>query len=632
MRSWLRRAAALALAALLLVTSAAALSVEQALRLLEDYYLEPLPAAAYAAGTLDELIAAVGDPYTYYMSAEEYRAFTDGVEGDGSMTGLGVSIVCTEDGVSVVTVYPGSGAEAAGLRAGDLILAIDGVSCVPAAEKHLALLSGDAGTRVTLRVRSRSGEVSDRTVTRRPFTMRNTIVSTDGDAATLRCTSFGSQTGALFRDAVAAHAADARCWIVDLRGNPGGLTQSAVDALAPFAGPGNHLYYLDREGRSSPERTLESRLTDSPVIVLLDRSSASAAEIFAGGIRASGAGILIGSRSYGKGTAQVVLDSDFSASLFRGDALRVTAYRFHSADGNTPNVFGVLPTLSVDPDLADRVAALLCSGAADAQDCLRITLCSRDFYVDLAAARAPENSDATAALLSALPPQVLLDCPAGDARVLLSAAQAAQTFGLLCDSRWFRDVASSPYADGVNALATLGILRGDDGVCFRPAAPLTRAELCAMLAQAMDLADADGSVFSDVRGEDWFCSPVNAMAALGLVQGVGGGRFDPNGPLTQEQFFTIMGRFASLLNFRFREYDRLLASQGLDASLAPASYAVWARADTAALSSFLRDARGNSDPMLVDELANIPPRGQVSREQAAQTLYLVLSGLGVLKF
>jgi hypothetical protein len=100
--------------------------------------------------TLDELIAALGDPYTYYMDASEYAAFTQGVESETTIVGIGAGIRYTERGIELVSVYAGSGAEDAGLRAGDVILAIDGVSCVPGSEQHRDRILGAEGSTVML--------------------------------------------------------------------------------------------------------------------------------------------------------------------------------------------------------------------------------------------------------------------------------------------------------------------------------------------------------------------------------------------------------------------------------------------------------------------------------------------------
>ena len=143
MKKLLNRLLAAICTAGLLLCAASALTVEQAVELLEDYYVDDLPAAAYQATTLDELFQAVGDPYTYYMSAEEYKAFMDSVEGS-SQVGIGVGIQYKEEGILISRIIPGGTAEEAGLKAGDIIVSIDGSSCVPGQESDVNRITGQA--------------------------------------------------------------------------------------------------------------------------------------------------------------------------------------------------------------------------------------------------------------------------------------------------------------------------------------------------------------------------------------------------------------------------------------------------------------------------------------------------------
>ena len=111
-------------AAMTITTSAQALSVEEAYDILQRSYVDKLPRAAQDAKSLDELFSYTDD-YTYYMTAEEYQAFLQGVEGDVSFAGIGAEITYVPEGIRIVSVLKGGGAEKAGLAAGDIIIAID---------------------------------------------------------------------------------------------------------------------------------------------------------------------------------------------------------------------------------------------------------------------------------------------------------------------------------------------------------------------------------------------------------------------------------------------------------------------------------------------------------------------------
>ena len=128
-------------------------------------YVDKLPRAAQDAKSLDELFSYTDD-YTYYMTAEEYQAFLQGVEGDVSFAGIGAEITYVPEGIRIVSVLKGGGAEKAGLAAGDIIIAIESESCAPGGAEHRAKLLGEAGTSVTVTVRHADGTQADYTVTR----------------------------------------------------------------------------------------------------------------------------------------------------------------------------------------------------------------------------------------------------------------------------------------------------------------------------------------------------------------------------------------------------------------------------------------------------------------------------------
>ena len=188
-------------AAMTITTGAQALSVEEAYDILQRSYVDKLPRAAQDAKSLDELFSYTDD-YTYYMTAEEYQAFLQGVEGDVSFAGIGAEITYVPEGIRIVSVLKGGGAEKAGLAAGDIIIAIESESCAPGGAEHRAKLLGEAGTSVTVTVRHADGTQADYTVTRALVTQTNTTVSVTGGVGYIDCDSFGTQTGTYFQEGV----------------------------------------------------------------------------------------------------------------------------------------------------------------------------------------------------------------------------------------------------------------------------------------------------------------------------------------------------------------------------------------------------------------------------------------------
>ena len=615
-------------AALLLATGAQALSVEEAREILQRSYVDRLPRAAQDASSLDELFSYTDD-YTYYMTGEEYKAFLAGVEGEESFAGIGAEITYGEQGITIVSVLKGGGAERAGLTAGDVIIAIDGEKCVPGTAEAREKLLGEEGTKVTVTVRRADGSEKDFTVTRALVVQTNTSVSAEGGVGYIDCDSFGSQTGTYFQDGVRKYDRAVRTWIVDLRGNGGGLTSAAVTALGTFAGKGDLAYFVDRDGDAIPERYAGADLTDKPVIVLMNAGSASASEIFAGGILGTGTGIVVGERSYGKGVAQIVYDGT-NCPYLTDDAVKVTAYRFYCAGGNTSDRVGVIPTLYIPQGTASAAAELLAGAKpADGSAYLHLVLNGLDFYVDITAAK--QQTLALEAVLRALAPDAELYWGENGAEERVTSAQVRERCGKAEMSMDFSDASGSAYEKEINTLAAYRIVFGDKGK-FRPGDTMTRAEVCALLAQALDVYSSADGYFADVPKGSWYASSVNAMASLGLVSGVGSGKFVPNATMTQEEFITVLGRLVEFLNLDARAYLDEHPLAILQPLAQYKSFSPWAIRCVDLLTSSVTDEDGNAVTMYCTDLARIEPKAPILREQAAAALYNALRATGAMKY
>ena len=615
-------------AAMTIATSAQALSVEEAREILQRSYVDRLPRAAQNASSLDELFSYTDD-YTYYMTGEEYKDFLAGVEGEESFVGIGAEIQYSEAGIEIVSTLKGGGAEQAGLTAGDVIIAIDGEKCVPGTAEAREKLLGEEGTKVTVTVRRADGSEKDFTVTRALVTQTNTSVSAEGGVGYIDCGSFGSQTGTYFQDGVRKNDSAVHTWIVDLRGNGGGLTSAAVTALGTFAGKGDLAYFVDRDGDAIPERYTGADLTDKPVIVLMNGGSASASEIFAGGILGTGAGIVIGERSYGKGVAQIVYDGT-NCPYLTDDAVKVTAYRFYCAGGNTSDRVGVIPTLYIPQGTASAVAQLL-AGEKPTDDSayLHLVLNGLSFYMDIAEAK--QQTPALEAVLRALAPDAELYWGENGTEERMTSAQVRERCGKAEMSMDFSDASGSAYEKEINTLAAYRIVFGDKGK-FRPGDTMTRAEVCALLAQALDVYSSADGYFADVPKGSWYASSVNAMASLGLVSGVGSGKFVPNATMTQEEFITVLGRLVEFLNLDARAYLDEHPLAILQPLAQYKSFSPWAIRCVDLLTSSVTDEDGNAVTMYCTDLAHIEPKAPILREQAAAALCNALRATGAMKY
>lgn len=610
------RLTAVLLTLTLLTAPALALTVEQALELLEEHYYYDIPEEAREAQSLEELFPMLGDPYTVYMDTEQYAAFLKQLDGAVDLVGIGVECSLTGEGFLLRRVLPGTPALEAGLRAGDLIVAVDGASCVPAGEEHRQLILGPEGTDVTVTV-LRDGRRTDYTVTRRSVYIPNiqALPPEDG-VGYIACRGFAGDTAGNFAGSLGQYDGQTSCWLVDLRGNGGGYTSSALEVTAALNGPGRYLCFEDHRGAITPHSGYSGAATGKPVILLVDDGTASAAEIVSANIRDASRGLLVGSRTYGKGVAQIVLDEATSPDYFDGDCLKITTDRFYTAGGCTTDRVGVIPTLLVDGSLTQAVAGALAGGSCETSR-LCVPFHQYTYYVD---PDAPE--EVLAELLSALPPQLPLLMEDEGAYIPCTPAQAAEELGLIYESRWFSDVAESPYAGAINAMGTYRLLSGAAPGRFAPEEQLTRAQLCVMLARVLNVACTGPGRFSDIPEDAWYAGAANALAALELASGVGGDRFDPGDTLTQEEFLTVMGRTARFLSYAMdaRGGSQLTAER--QAMLAP--YADWAW-DSAALLAW-----GAEESLLFAPLDKLAPSAPILREEAAAGIYALLSGLGIL--
>lgn len=601
----------------MLFSTASALTVEQALEFLEIYYLKEIPDEVYEVKDLDELFGLLGDPYTYYMSEEEYRGFVSSVEGTVDLVGIGVSIQYTREGILILEALKGGPAEEAGIQGGDLIIAVDGVSCVPAEESHRSMILGEEGTEVVVTV-LRNGTTMDITLKRAPVVIPNTEAEVlDGHIGYISCISFGSDTGELFRTHVEGLDDTVDCWLVDMRNNSGGYTDAAVNALGVFVGPGQHLFLQTAQGYLYFYGYEQEPSTQKPAVVLVNEYSASAAEAFAAGMRDHRAGMIVGSRTFGKGTAQVVFDNETNPELFGDDALKVTAYRFYSGSGITNDSVGVIPTLLVSDEYAYDVAMAICGSEVDVpENTLRLVVSGWDVSLDHTAM----SREALGALLEALYPNAALYLYEGGEELRCSVDAVAQKLGVSYESRWFTDVENSRFANAINTLATYEVLpRGEDGL-FRPGEELTRGEACAMLGSALRLEGSSAAHFDDLTADDP-CTPyVNALAELGLVFGRGDGRFCPDERLNQQEFFALLSRVARYLNISFDFAVEEDWEQRVETA-AKLGFAQWARESVALLNNM--NALNTSDGRLI-------PSAPILREEAAANLCSVLMETGIL--
>jgi carboxyl-terminal processing protease len=331
--------------------------IEEALEIVAEEFVdgEAIDREALTRGALRGLVEALGDDgHTVYLTPEELEAERDALE--GRVTGIGVLVDRRAGQPVVISVVDGSPADLAGLRSGDLLVSIDGHEVARLPESDLgALVRGEPGTTVRLEVdRPGSAEPFEITIVRQELEVPPvTWAPVPGSrAAVIRIVQFSSDAGTQTVEAV-EHALEggAEALVIDLRGNPGGLVDEAVEVVGAFIEEGVAYRQRDRQDRIR-DVPVRGRAVgaDVPLVVLVDYGTASAAEIVAAALRDNDRARIIGEPTFGTGT---ILNT---FTLTDGSALRIGVLEWLTPDGDLVFRVGLTPDEHVE--LEEGAAAL----------------------------------------------------------------------------------------------------------------------------------------------------------------------------------------------------------------------------------------------------------------------------------
>jgi len=327
-----------------------------------DHFIGAVPSDTVRDyGAVRGALATLNDRYTTFIEPQPRALERDHMR--GSFGGIGVSFAQNERGEIVLTPRADGPAARAGVREGDILVSIDGVPLPAAAAfDDVARIRGEVGTSVTIEVlRGPQRERLSFTIIRQIIEIDSVtwrpITTTVGDAPAaigyLRISNFTERTGKEVREAISAlTAANSQAYLIDLRDNGGGSLASAIDVASAFLGDGAVVAIEKR--RSQPEivhraHGRRSQATDGrPVVVLVNGNTASAAEIVAGAIQDHGRGLLVGEKTFGKGSVQLIFD------LTGGSAVRVTTAKWLTPERRELDGVGLVPDVEA-------------GGAADAQ-------------------------------------------------------------------------------------------------------------------------------------------------------------------------------------------------------------------------------------------------------------------------
>lgn len=305
------------------------------------FYQDDMDDALLEEGVYRGVLGALDDPYTCYYTAEELNKLME--QTSGLYYGIGAYVSLDETGLYPMITQPiaGSPAEEADLRPGDIIYEINGESTYGKnLDSAVAMIKGKEGTEVELTiVRSTETDYLHVTLVRRLVeapTVESEMLE-DG-MAYIRITEFSDVTVPQFADALAgARASDMKGLILDLRANPGGSLTAVVDVAKMLLPEGLVVYTEDKYGHRDEYKCDGKREFDKPLVVLVDGNSASASEVLAGAIKDYELGVLVGTKTFGKGIVQKVY------SLSDGSAVKMTVSSYYSPKGINIHGTGIEP-------------------------------------------------------------------------------------------------------------------------------------------------------------------------------------------------------------------------------------------------------------------------------------------------
>ena len=316
-------------------------------KLLSEKYTNP--SDAYIA--IREMLKNLNDPYTRFLDPKQFNEMR--IDTSGELTGVGIQIIKDSESGDLIIVSPieGTPASAAGIKAKDKIISINNISAKNMdIEQAVKLIRGKRGTEVNLEI-SRNGRIFYKSLLREKIEIKSVISKINKTKRGLlvgyiRIKQFNANASKDLKSTLIDYESkQVSGYILDLRGNPGGLLDSSIEISRQFINKGIIVSTLSKNGLKEVKRANGSALTNKPLVVLVNENSASASEIVSGAVRDNQRGKLVGKKTFGKGLVQSM------RTLTDGSGITVTVAKYLTPKGTDINKFGITPDIEVNMNL-----------------------------------------------------------------------------------------------------------------------------------------------------------------------------------------------------------------------------------------------------------------------------------------
>ena len=333
-----------------------------AMRFIEGHYVQEVERGKLIDGAIGGMVNSLGDPHSIYLAPQLYSQLR--AETSGAFGGIGVYMSFKNGGVQIMNVIQDSPGYRVGLEVGDEILAVDGVPVEEISPGEVALkIRGEIGTNVELLIRREGSEDITYNITRENIQVKTVAGKMIDDVlGYIKISNFSENTGEEFKAALDALSNEGmKGFVLDMRQNPGGVITSCIQIAREIVPAGVIASVIQRDGEKEVY-TSDLATARFPIIILLDKNSASAAELLSGALQDTKVALVVGEKSYGKGSVQTLIP------MMHDDGLKLTIAKYYTPNGRSIDGEGIMPDVEIKlPAPVQQMYDLELDAASDPQ-------------------------------------------------------------------------------------------------------------------------------------------------------------------------------------------------------------------------------------------------------------------------